>query len=148
MGDKTLTPRKRQSKKRMSRSYKAYLTMMSGSHECRFCSHLNTEHLTSSGQPFFYRVIGKEDAVPNTGVYTHYFDEAKRRAVLIHRVVVAKEPELITMYCKQCALDKNTSQVMCYQRTLANGEIKGLDTYLAQQEFQKFADSKSDSILV
>ena len=132
----------------MSRHYKAYLRMMSDSHECRFCSHLNTEHLSSSGQPYFYRVIRKGDAMPNIGVYTHYFDEAKTRGVLIHRVVVAKEPELITMYCTQCALDKDTSQVMCYQRTLANGEIKGLDAYLAQQEFQKFADSKSDSILV
>ena len=49
--------------------------------------------------------------------------------MLVKRVVVAKHAELITAFCTQCAKDKQTDQVLCYQRTLAKGEVVGLKNH-------------------
>ena len=48
--------------------------------------------------------------------------------MLVKRVIVANRAELLTAFCKTCAADKDTSQVLCYQRTLARGEVVGLKT--------------------
>ena len=46
--------------------------------------------------------------------------------MLAKRVTVAKHAELVTAYCKACAEELATGQVLCYQRTLAVGEVVGL----------------------
>ena len=52
--------------------------------------------------------------------------------MLVKRVNVANRAELITAFCKACAADKQTDQVLCYQRTLAKGEVVGLRNHNAQ----------------
>ena len=46
--------------------------------------------------------------------------------VLVKRVTVASRAELLTAFCTACAKDKDTAQVLCFQRTLAKGEVVGL----------------------
>jgi hypothetical protein len=46
--------------------------------------------------------------------------------VLVKRVVVANRAELLTAFCTACAREKDTAQVLCFQRTLAKGEVLGL----------------------
>ncbi len=46
--------------------------------------------------------------------------------MLVRRVIVANKAELITAFCTACADDLGTHQVLCYQRTLAIGEVVGL----------------------
>ena len=47
--------------------------------------------------------------------------------MLVKRIVVANRAELLTAFCVECAKAKDTSQVLCYQRTLAKGEVVGLE---------------------
>ena len=47
-------------------------------------------------------------------------------SVLVKRVIVAQKPELIAAFCKACAKELKTNQVLCFQRTLAKGEVIGL----------------------
>ena len=49
--------------------------------------------------------------------------------MLVKRVTVASRAELLTAFCVQCAKDKQTDQVLCFQRTLAKGEVVGLKHY-------------------
>ena len=46
--------------------------------------------------------------------------------MLLKRVIVSQKPELVTVFCKACAKELNTDQVLCFQRTLAKGEMIGL----------------------
>ena len=48
--------------------------------------------------------------------------------MLVKRVTVASRAELLTAFCTACAKDKDTDQVLCFQRTLAKGEVVGLTT--------------------
>ena len=52
---------------------------------------------------------------------------------MLKRITVAKRTELITAFCKACAKDKDTDQVLCYRRSLAKGEIVGLKAAKEQQ---------------
>ena len=46
--------------------------------------------------------------------------------MLVKRVIVARKPELVAAFCQACAKELNTDQVLCFQRTLARGEVIGL----------------------
>ena len=48
------------------------------------------------------------------------------RRVLVRRITVAKHAEIIATYCSACARELDTAQVLCYQRTLATGEVVGV----------------------
>ena len=48
--------------------------------------------------------------------------------MLVKRVVVANRAEIITSFCLTCAEELRTGQALCYQRTLAKGEVVGLET--------------------
>ena len=48
--------------------------------------------------------------------------------MLVKRIVVANRAELLTAFCVECAKAKDTSQVLCFVRTLAKGEVVGLKT--------------------
>ena len=47
--------------------------------------------------------------------------------MLVKRIIVAARAELITAFCTACAEELQTGQVLCYQRTLAKGEVVGLN---------------------
>ena len=49
--------------------------------------------------------------------------------MLVKRVTVANRAELLTAFCTACAREKQTGQVLCFQRTLAKGEVVGLKNY-------------------
>ena len=48
--------------------------------------------------------------------------------MLVRRMTVANRAELITAYCVDCGESMGTSQVLCYQRNLAIGEVVGIAT--------------------
>ena len=39
---------------------------------------------------------------------------------------VGRDAELLTAFCTACAEEKDTAQVLCFQRTMARGEVVGL----------------------
>ena len=123
--DRTLNPRKRHNKRRQARNRKAWQLFSPDGDTCRFCPHGADDHLTSSGQPHFYQPATREERMGRVDrLYRHQLEDGSE--ALVKRVTVASRAELITAYCVQCANDKNTSQVLCFQRTLATGEVVGL----------------------
>lgn len=124
--DRTLNPVKRGNKRRRARNWKAWQLFSPDGDTCRFCSHGAADHLTSSGQPHFYRPATEaERRDPFEKLYRHDLDSGGD-SVLVKRIVVANRAELLTAFCVQCARDKDTGQVLCFQRTLAKGEVVGL----------------------
>jgi len=118
---------KRGNKRRRARNWKAWQLFSPDGTKCRFCEHDHTTHLTSSGQPHFYRpATAKDWRNSNEKLYRH--DLPSGDSVLVKRIVVANRAELLTAFCVECAKAKDTSQVLCYQRTLAKGEVVGLNT--------------------
>ena len=47
-------------------------------------------------------------------------------SVLVRRVTVARHAEIVTAFCVACAEAAQTAQVLCYQRSLATGEVVGI----------------------
>ena len=81
----------------------------------------------SSGQPHFFRPATEaERRDPYLMLYRHSLPEGG--SVLVRRMTVANTAKLITAYCTACAESIGTSQVLCYQRNLAIGEVVGLKT--------------------
>ena len=123
--DRTLNPVKRGNKRRRARNWNAWELFSPDGARCRFCEHDHTVHLTSAGVPHFYRpATDEERRDPLEKFYRHELDDGA--TVLVKRVTVASRAELLTAFCKTCAEDKQTGQVLCYQRTLAKGEVVGL----------------------
>ncbi len=133
--DRTLNPVKRGSKRRRARNWKAWQFFSPDGNTCRFCPHGAADHLTSSRQPHFYRPATEaERRDPFEKLYRHDPVSSTGQAldggdsVLVKRIVVANRAELLTAFCVQCAKDKDTSQVLCFVRNLAKGEVVGLKT--------------------
>ena len=123
--DRTLNPVRRGNKRRRARNWKAWQLFSPYGETCRFCQHPAADHLTSSGQPHFYRPATEaERRDPSEKLYRH--DLADGDSVLVKRITVANRAELLTAFCTACAREKDTSQVLCFQRTLAKGEVVGL----------------------
>ena len=123
--DRTLNPVKRGNKRRRARNWKAWQLFSPDGDTCRFCPHPTADHLTSSGQPHFYRpAMETEWRDPFEKLYRH--ELAGGTEVLVKRITVATRAELLTAFCTACAMDKQTDQVLCFQRTLAKGEVEGL----------------------
>ncbi len=81
----------------------------------------------SSGQPHFFRpATAAERHDPYLMLYRHNMPDGG--SVLVRRITVVNRAELITAYCTACAESMGTSQVLCYQRNLAIGEVVGLNT--------------------
>ena len=126
--DRTLNPVKRGNKRRRTRNWNAWQIFSPDGTTCRFCEHDHTVHLTSSGAPHFYRpATDEERRDPLEKLYRHDLDDGTE--VLLKRITVASRAELITAFCTRCAEDKQTGQVLCYQRTLAKGEVIGLESH-------------------
>ena len=125
--DRTLKRAKRHSKRRGQRNHGAWRLFSPDGKTCRYCSHDNTDHLMSSGQPHFFRPATEaERRDPYVMLYRHTLPEGG--SVLVRRMTVANRAELITAYCLACAESIGTHQVLCYQRNLAVGEVIGLRT--------------------
>ncbi len=124
--DRTLRPAKRRNRRRIRRNSDAWERFCPDGRTCRFCRHDGSKHLTSSGQPHFFRPATEaERQDPNLRLYSHTLPEGG--SVLVRRVTVASRAELITAYCTACARYIGTHQVLCFQRSLATGEVIGLE---------------------
>ena len=120
MSDVTLNRPKRKSKGRKDhrqRNYKAWMNLNEGD-DCIFCKHHHSQHLLYSGQPYFFRPKTSRDS----GRF--YFDDSSKSFVV--KEVVSKKVEPVRIFCKQCANDKGTDQVVCYIRTRGVGETVGV----------------------
>ena len=123
--DRTLNPVKRGNRRRRARNQKAWQLFSTDSPKCPFCPHGYMEHMTSSGQPHFYRpATQQERRDPSVMLYSHGLDDGT--SVLVKRITVANHAELLTAFCTACAEERDTAQVLCFQRTLAKGEVVGL----------------------
>ena len=123
--DRSLSPAKRPNKRRQARHGRAWRRFSPGGVTCRYCPHDSSKHLCTSGQPHFYgRATPEEAADPDLALYRH---KTTGGPVLVRRVVVARDAELITAFCRACARELGTHQVLCFQRTLATGEVVGIN---------------------
>ena len=123
--DRTLSPNKRTNKRRTTRNRNAWKRFSPDGQTCRCCPHPRKDHITSSGQPHFFAPMTPEEQEQRTiKVYNHFRPDGT--PVPVRRIMVAQQAELITAFCKACANEKNTDQVLCYQRTLATGELIGM----------------------
>ena len=123
--DSTLTRAKRTNKHRQERNFRAWQRFSPDGTTCRFCRHDHTQHLCTSGQPHFYRPATEaERRDPRVMLYRH--TSTDNGSVLVRRVTVAKHTEIVTAFCTACAEAAGTSQVLCYQRSLATGEVVGI----------------------
>ncbi len=122
--DRTLSPAKRPNKRRQARHGKAWMRFSPDGVSCRYCPHDSAVHLCTSGQPHFFRkATPEEEGDPFLTLYRH---KVPGGPVLVRRVVVARDAELITAFCRTCARELGAHQVLCFQRTLAVGETVGL----------------------
>ena len=128
--DRTLKTAKRKNKRRSNRNYGAWQRLSPDGKRCRFCPHDGSKHLCQSGQPHFYRPATEEERRDPSERLYHY-ESSEHGSVPVKRVIVARQAELLTAFCKACAEELNTGQVLCYQRTLATGEVVGLKTHAA-----------------
>ena len=125
--DRMLKPATRKNKRRQSRNGSAWRRFSPDGTTCMYCKHDHTKHLTSSGQPHFYRPATEaEKRDPSVQLYRHTLPQGG--SVLVRRMVVASHAELITAFCTACAESMNTHQVLCYQRNVGVGEVVGLVT--------------------
>ena len=123
--DRTLRKAKRKNKRRGQRNGGAWRRFSPDGVHCRYCNHDGSQHLVSSGQPHFYSPATEaERRDPSVTLYRHNLPDGG--SVLVRRMTVANRAELITAYCVPCAKSIGTSQVLCYQRNLAVGEVVGL----------------------
>ena len=122
--DRTLKALKA-TKRRRARNGKAWQLFSPDGDTCRFCPHAGTDHLCSSAQPHFYQLATEQERQdPFEKLYYHNLTDGV--SVLVKRIIVSKRVELLTAFCAACAQEKETSQVLCFQRTLAKGEVVGL----------------------
>ena len=133
--DRTLKRATRRNKRRQDRNGSAWRRFSPDGTTCRYCKHDGSHHLTSSGQPHFYRPATEaEKRDPSVMLYRHTPVSSTGQAlpqggsVLVRRMVVASHAELITAFCIPCAESIGTRQVLCYQRNVGVGEVVGLVT--------------------
>ena len=124
--DRTLRKAKRNNRRRGQRNSGAWDRFCPDGIHCRYCKHDGSQHLVSSGQPHFYRPATEaERRDPSVMLYRHTLPDGG--SVLVRRMTVANRAELITAYCVACAESIGTSQVLCFQRNRAVGEVVGLE---------------------
>ena len=131
--DKTLKPGTGKNKYRRERNKKAWQLFSPDGETCRYCKHDGPQHLISSGQPHFYRPATEaEKRDPTVVLHTHRTQG--HGSILVRRITVSKQAEVITAFCTACAEAAGTSQVLCYQRTLATGEVVGVKKHMSQKQ--------------
>ena len=125
MVDRMLRPPRRGNRRRRSRNFRAWQRFCPDGRTCPYCPHDNTTHLSTSGQPHFYRPAVPEE-VADASVMLYRHDTPDGGSILLRRLTVSREAEIVTAFCTACALEIGAPQVLCYQRTLATGEAVGL----------------------
>ena len=124
--DRTLNRAKRRNRRRSDRNHAAWRRFSPDGTMCRFCKHDNSQHLCSSGQPHFYRpATEQERRNPSERLYRHRTGD--EGFLLVKRMTVARDAELIAAFCTACAEEIGAAQVLCYQRTTAVGEVVGIE---------------------
>ena len=126
--DRTLNPSTRKSRRRRERNHGAWRRFCPDGRHCPYCRHDGSTHLMTSGQPHFYRpATGSERRNPSERLYRCVLPGGE--SLLVKRVPVARDAEVVTAFCTRCAGDLGTHQALCFHRTLAVGEVIGLDTH-------------------
>ena len=131
--DRTLKPGTGKNKRRRERNGMAWQLFSPDGETCRYCPHDGPNHLISSGQPHFYRPATEDEKRdPTVTLYQH--DTPRKGTILLRRITVSKQAEVITAFCTARAQAAGTSQVLCYQRTLATGEVVGVKKHMSQKQ--------------
>ena len=113
-------------KRRRARNRGAWERFAPDGVQCRYCPHAGSHHVCRSGQPHFYRPATEaERRDPRRRLRRHPLPGGG--SVLVRRMTVAARAELVTAFCTACAESIGTSQALCYQRSLATGEVVGLE---------------------
>ena len=125
--DRTLPAKRTRNRKRIRRNHGAWKHFSREGSICPYCPHHGSLHLVQSAQPHFYRkATADEERDPHVILYGYKTPDGDR--VLVRRMTVARNAEIITAYCTACAEGMRTNQVLCYQRKLAVGEVVGIRT--------------------
>ena len=127
MVDRMLRRPKKGNRRRRSRNFRAWQRFCPDGRTCPYCPHDNTTHLSTSGQPHFYRPAVPEE-VADASVMLYRHDAPDGGSILVRRMTVSREAEIVTAFCTACALEIGAPQVLCFQRTLGTGEVVGLTT--------------------
>ena len=123
--DRTLTRKRTRNRKRVLRNHGAWKRFSLDGRRCPYCHHDGFLHLVQSAQPYFYRRATADDELsPSTRLYRYRVPGGDR--VLVRRMTVTRNAEIVTAYCTACAEGMRTSQVVCYQRNVAVGEVVGV----------------------
>ncbi len=123
--DRTIPRKRTRNRKRIRRNHGAWRRFSKEGSICPYCPHHGSLHLVQSGQPHFYRrATMDEERDPHSRLYRYTMPEGDR--VLVRRMTVARNAEIVTAYCTACAEGLRTHQVLCYQRKLAVGEVVGI----------------------
>ena len=127
MVDRMLRRPGKGNRRRRSRNFRAWQRFCPDGRTCPYCPHDNSAHLSTSGQPHFYRPATPEEvADSSTRLYRH--DKADGGSMLVRRMTISREAEIVSTFCTACALEIGAPQVLCFQRTLGTGEVVGLTT--------------------
>ena len=125
--DKTLNRGTGRNRRRRHRNHGAWRRFSTDGKRCPYCGHDGSHHLVQSQQPHFYRkATADEERNPHTRLYR--YTPPGGASVLVRRMTVARNAEIVTAYCTACAESMKTSQVLCYQRNTAVGEVVGIRT--------------------
>ena len=123
--DRTLTGKRTRNRKRVQRNHGAWRRFSLDGKRCPYCPHDGSLHLVQSAQPHFYRrATADEERNPSTRLYRYRVPSGDQ--VLVRRMTVARNAEIVAAYCTACAEGMRTSQVVCYQRNVAVGEVVGM----------------------
>ncbi|MYD36311.1 MAG: hypothetical protein F4X20_04740 [Dehalococcoidia bacterium] len=123
--DKTLKKARRASVKRRQKNVRAWKNFAFDGGICPYCGHDGGSHLTVAIQPHFYRPATPEESGDGrVTLYTHRI--GPDRVVLVRRITVARDADIVTAYCTTCANRLRTSQALCFQQTHGVGEVVGV----------------------
>lgn len=124
--DKTLRKARRASIKGRQKNVRAWRKFALDGGICPYCGHDGGSHLTVAIQPHFYRPATPQEAQDSrVTLYTHRI--SPDRVILVRRVTVARDADIVTAYCKTCATRLRTSQALCFQQTHGVGEVVGIN---------------------
>ncbi len=124
--DKTLRKARRASVKRRQKNVRAWRRFALDGSICPYCGHDGGSHLTVAKQPHFYRPATPEESGDGrVMLYTHRI--GADRVILVRRITVARDADIVTVYCTTCASRLRTSQALCFQQTHGVGEVVGIN---------------------
>ena len=98
---------------------------------CRFCRHGRHAHVVGASLPVYFRPAFEFETKlrPFRVLYDPVLDTevAGAETSYLVRERIGNVAEVLDVYCRVCARDLRTRQVMCYQRAVGVGETVGVD---------------------